>query len=334
MTKGGFTMGLINFVKNQFIEVIEWLDSTTDTIVYKFPDNNKEINMGAQLTVRESQSAIFVNEGQIADIFPPGMYTLTTNNLPVLTALKSWKYGFNSPFKSEIYFVNTKQFTDQKWGTANPIMMRDADFGMIRLRGFGVYSFRVSDPKALMLEIAGTNKIFKTEDIHEQIKKQLVSSLFDAIATSQIAALDLAMRYDEIGEQTAANLNQKLNKIGISMTSLVIENISLPEEVETALDKRTSMGALGNLNNYTQFQTAEAIGNMGKKEGGGNTAFDMGAGLAMSKMMMDALTKTTETPAVAPTSSPISTGKKLFCSNCGKELTLTAKFCSDCGNKV
>ena len=199
-------MGLFNFIKSQFIDVIEWSDTTTDTMVYCFPVQNKEIKMGAQLTVRESQAAIFVNEGQVADVFGPGRYELSTQNMPVLTKLKSWKYGFDSPFKADVYFVNTKQFTDQKWGTSNPIMMRDREFGIIRLRAFGIFSFRVSEPVVFLKEIFGTNQVFDTDSITGQLKRSLISGISDLLGETNIAAIDLARFYEGLRFLRSANV--------------------------------------------------------------------------------------------------------------------------------
>ena len=252
-------MGIMRFIRSQLIEVIEWTDNTSDTMVYRFPVQNNEIKMGAQLTVRESQAAVFVNEGQLADVFTPGRYQLTTENMPVLTKLKSWKYGFNSPFKAEVYFVNTKQFTHQKWGTSNPIMMRDQEFGMIRLRAFGTYAFRAVDPERFLKELFGTRSTFNTEDITGQLRGLIVSGMSDLIAESQIPALDLSMNYDELGAQARVKMSPRFEKYGLECTLIAIENISLPKEVEDVLDKRTSMGIIGDMNRYAQYQSAEAI---------------------------------------------------------------------------
>src|SRR5437588_832672 len=238
-------MGIFDAMKAQFIEVIEWLDDSGNTMMYRFPVRQQEIKNGAQLIVRESQSAVFVYEGQIADVFTPGRYSISGGNTPVLTKLGAWKYGFNSPFKSEVYFANTKQFTDLKWGTMNPVMMRDADFGMVRLRAFGIYSIRVTDPRALIKEVAGTNAHFVTEDIEGQLKRTLVSGFSDALAESKIAALDLASNYEELSKFIRGKLTSDFNTYGLELTKFVIENISLPAEVEAAMDKRTSMGVIG-----------------------------------------------------------------------------------------
>ncbi len=332
----GIFSGIKDMVKGQLIDVIEWSDPTSDTIVHKYDMNGKEIMMGAQLTVRESQVAIFVNEGQLADIFRPGRYELQTSNMPILTALKSWKYGFNSPFKSDVYFVNTKQFLDRKWGTANPVMMRDAEFGMIRLRGFGSYAFRVTDPEALLQECFGTSKIYRVSDIEDQIKRQVVSSLSDAIGESQIPALDLAANYEELGDFAKNNINKRIQQLGVQITSFVIENLSLPEEVEKAMDKRTSMGVVGDLNKYTQYQAAEAMRESANQPGGmAGAGVGMGAGVAMGQMFAQAMGNVTnampQQAAPAPQPQAAAAG---FCPECGNPLTAGAKFCPNCGAKL
>jgi membrane protease subunit (stomatin/prohibitin family) len=249
-------MGILDRLSpsSQFIEVIEWLDDSSNTLLYRFPVRDQEIKNGAQLIVRESQTAVFVHEGQIADVFPPGRYTVDGGNTPILTKLGAWKYGFNSPFKAEVYFLNTKQFTDLKWGTPNPIMMRDSDFGMVRLRAFGIYSIRVADPKSFIKEIAGTNSRFVTEDIEGQLKRTLVGGFSDSLAESKIAALDLASNYDELGKFTRTKLNDEFKTFGLELSKFVIENISLPQEVEAAMDKRTSMGVIGDVGRTHNFR--------------------------------------------------------------------------------
>ena len=234
-----------NFIKRQLLKVIEWTDDTQNTILYRFdvPDRYA-IMRGSQLTVRESQVCIFVVEGKIADVFTPGRYKLDTENLPVLTALYSWKYAFETPYTGEVYFVNTKQFTNQKWGTSNPIMMRDKDFGVIRLRGYGIYSYKVEDAVKLMRELSGTNQQFLTENIADQLRKMILSTVTDVIAESGIAALDLATQYDELSGSTKDRLADKFTEYGFKLIDFYIENLSLPEEVEKTLDTRTSMGVL------------------------------------------------------------------------------------------
>lgn len=322
-------MGLFDILKGQLIDVIEWTDSTNDTMVYKYDMNGKEIMMGAQLTVRESQVAVFVNEGQLADIFQPGRYELSTSNMPVMTALKAWKFGFNSPFKSDVYFINTKQFLDRKWGTTNPVMMRDTEFGMIRLRAFGIYSFRVVNPEAFLKEVFGTSSLFTVEGVEGQIKRTLVSGLSDAIAESHIPALDLAANYDELANYAMQAINPKLTPLGLSLTSFVIENISLPEEVEKTMDKRTSMGVLGDLNKYTQYQAAEAMREAANNPGGmAGMGVGMSAGAAMGQMFAQSMVQQPAQQAPAQQSQGGS-----FCSGCGTQLAPGAKFCPNCGQK-
>lgn len=320
-------MGLFNFIKSQFIEVIEWTDATTDTMVYCFPVQNKEIKMGAQLTVRESQAAVFVNEGQIADVFGPGRYELSTENMPVLTKLKSWKYGFNSPFKAEVYFVNTKQFTDQKWGTSNPIMMRDREFGVIRLRGYGIFSFRVSEPVTFLKEIFGTNRLFGTADIVNQLKASIVSGVSDLLGETNIAAIDLARFYDELSRDSLEKLQPRFDALGLKLVSFYIENISLPEEVEKVIDKRTSMGVIGNMQQYAQYQAAEAIRDAAQNPGGGlaGAGAGLGAGAAIGNMMGEAFKSM---------NNPQTQSSYVVCQECGSKSPADFKFCGGCGKSL
>jgi membrane protease subunit (stomatin/prohibitin family) len=332
-------MGILDRLSpsSQFIEVIEWLDNTGNTLVYRFPVKDQEIKNGAQLIVRESQAAIFVHEGQIADQFPPGRYTIDGGNTPILSKLGAWKYGFNSPFKSEVYFVNTKQFTDLKWGTPNPVMMRDSDFGMVRLRAFGIYSIRVGEPKSLIQEIAGTNAHFVTEDIEGQLKRTLVSGFSDALAESKIAALDLASNYDELSALTRQKLNEEFQSYGLQLTKFLVENISLPQEVEAAMDKRTSMGVIGDVGRYTQFQAADAMRDAAQNpSGGAGTGAGLGAGFAVGSAMAGAMTDAIRQSkeggggAAQPASDA---GAGIPCSNCGSRNPPNAKFCVECGQK-
>ena len=328
----GLFDGIANLVKSQFIDVIEWTDSSNDTMVWKYDMNGKEIMMGAQLTVRESQVAVFVNEGQLADVYQPGRYELSTQNMPIMTKLQAWKFGFNSPFKADVYFINTKQFLDRKWGTTNPVMMRDAEFGMIRLRAFGNYSFKVANPEVFLKEVFGTSALFTTEGVEGQIKRTLVSGLSDAIAESKIPALDLAANYGELGEYAKQAMNPKLAALGLMLCDFVIENISLPEEVEKSMDKRTSMGVLGDLNRYTQYQAAEAMREAANNPGGmAGAGMGMGAGMAMGQMFAGAM-QMNQQPAAQP-QQPVQQAGGGFCSECGSKLAAGAKFCSNCGAK-
>ena len=327
-------MGIFNMIRGQLIDVIEWTNSDRDTMVYKYDMHGKEIMMGAQLTVREGQTAIFVNEGQLADVFQPGRYELQTSNMPIMTALQSWKFGFNSPFKADVYFVNMTQFLDRKWGTANPVMMRDTEFGMIRLRAFGIYSFRVTDPATFLKEVFGTASLYSTDGVEGQIKGTLVSGLSDAIAESKIPALDLAANYDELGNYAMQAINPKLAGLGLQLVSFVIENISLPEEVEKAMDRRTSMGVVGDLNRYTQYQAAEAMREAANNPGGtAGAGVGMGAGMAMGQMFAQAMGQQ-QTAAAQPAAAPAAQQGGKFCTECGTRLPDGAKFCSNCGSKV
>ena len=254
--KGETIMGIWELVKSELIDVIEWLDDSGDILVWRFPDQDHEIKMGAKLTVREGQAAVFVNEGQIADVFKPGLYTLNTQNLPVLTTLRSWKYGFESPFKAEVYFVNTRNFLDLKWGTQNPIMMRDKDFGVVRLRAFGTYGIRVVEPKAFMKEVMGTDGCFTTDEIEGQLRSMLVSELTGMLGKADIAALDLAANYKTMGEKAREGMEKGFQQYGLSLSLFVIENISLPPELEKMLDTKAQMGIVGDMGRFTQFQTA------------------------------------------------------------------------------
>ncbi|MBR7110300.1 MAG: SPFH domain-containing protein [Clostridia bacterium] len=325
-------MGLFSRIKKQTLKVVEWTDNSTDVIVYKFPLSDRYALMkGSQLVVRESQEAIFVNEGKIADVFPAGRYELDTKNLPVLTKLLSWKYAFETPFTGDIYFVNTKQFTGLKWGTQNPVMMRDKDFGMIRLRGYGVYAFRVVEPETFMREVFGTMRSYSTLDIQDYLKKIIVSSLTDAIAESQIPALDLARSYDEIGEFTKKKLGEKFSEYGLRLTNLVVENLSLPEEVEKSMDTRTSMGVMGDkMGTFTQYQTAKAIGDAARNpSGGAGAGMGIGAGFGFGGMMAKTISDSMNT-----VSDKKQEELTVTCTKCGAEVRKNAKFCPECGQKM
>ena len=278
-------MGLFSTLLNEFIDVIEWVDRSQDTLVWKFPRHENAIKMGAKLTVRESQVAVFMNEGRIADVFLPGMYELSTQNIPILTTLMSWKYGFNSPFKADVYFVSMRLFLNQKWGTKNPVMIRDAEFGPVRLRAFGTFNFKVQDAKAFLTEISATNPDFSIEDINEQLRNTVVSRTMDTVAESKIPILDLAANYNELGLLVTQSIQPDFAELGLNLTKLLVENISLPPEVEQALDKRSQMGIIGNLGAYAQFQAANAIEKSAENTIGGNLgAAGMGIGVGAAMM--------------------------------------------------
>ncbi|MEW6361412.1 MAG: SPFH domain-containing protein [Acidobacteriota bacterium] len=326
-------MDIIGKVKeaalNQFIEVIEWLDDTGTTLVYRFPVYQQEIKNGAQLIVRESQAAVFVFEGQVADVFSPGRYTVDGGNTPILSKLGAWKFGFNSPIKAEVYFVNTKQFTDLKWGTSNPLMLRDADFGIVRLRAFGAYSLRVADPAQFIRQIAGTGAKFQTDDIDAQLKRAIVSEFSDALGELKIPALDLASQYKELGDAIRAKINEDFASYGLEVTKFYVENISVPPEVEAALDKRASMGALGDAQRYMQFQAADALRDAAQNEGGGaGLGAGLGAGFAVGNQMANVFGSQANQPASSSAAASVA------CPQCGKPNSPTAKFCAECGGKM
>ena len=298
-------MGLWDKLMGEFIDVIQWIDDSNDTLVYRFERHGNEIKFGAKLTVREGQVAILVNEGQLADTFEPGMYELKTNNLPILSTLQGWKYGFESPFKAEVYFFSTRRFTDLKWGTQNPVMLRDPEFGPIRLRAFGNYTIRIKDTPTFLREIVGTDGRFTTDEITNQLRNMVVSRFANILGQAKIPALDLAGNYDQLGQFLLQRISPEFETVGLELTNLLVENISLPKEVEAVLDKRTSMGIVGNLDQYTQFQAAEALRDAAANPGGGSEALNMGLGLAMAQRMSNALGRSAQQPtAPAPAPQP------------------------------
>lgn len=272
-------MGIFDFLSGEFIDVIHWVDDTRDTMVWRFEREGHEIKYGAKLTVREGQAAVFVHEGQLADVFTPGLYMLETNNMPILTTLNHWDHGFKSPFKSEIYFVNTTRYNNLKWGTKNPVICRDPEFGPVRLRAFGTYSVRVTDPARFLVEIVGTDGEFTMNEISFQIRNIIVQEFSRTIARSGIPVMDMAANTRELGHLVARDIAPQLADYGLTLPELYIENISLPPAVEAIMDKRSSMGVIGDLNEYMQFQAAEALG----QDGAGAAAIQagLGAGLGM-----------------------------------------------------
>lgn len=348
-----------------FLKVIEWADDSSDTLVYKYPlkEDGKEVNHRSKLVVRESQEAIFVHKGQICDIFPAGTYDLKTDIFPILSKLAGWKYGFQTPIRLEIYFVNVKQFTGYKWGTANPIMMRDPEFGMIRVRGYGSYAFRVDDAGTFLKELFGTNSSFETGDVTDWLKTMLVSSLSDAIGESKISALDLAGNTLEFNQIVTAKVQDKFKEIGLKLTNLFIENMSVPNEVEKAIDERSRLGILGDKTDVLmKVAAAEALKDAANNPGTGGdfmgAGMGIGAGVGLGAMFADAF-KSAQQPAqpaqpatkTAGATCPscgasIGAGAKFcpecgekvpaakFCSECGAKVSATAKFCPECGNKL
>jgi len=308
-------MGLFDNIRGQFIDVIEWLDNTNDTIVYRFERHGNEIKQGAKLTVRPGQLAVFVSEGEVADRFEPGMYELYTQNLPILTTLKSWKYGFNSPFKAEVYFFSTRIFANLKWGTSNPILIRDPELGPVRLRAYGTYSIRVSDPRQFLQEVVGTDGLFQVDEISAYLRDIIVPSASSWLAGSGIPLLDVAAQYRQLGDRVRDGIQNELKALGLELSKLLIENVSMPAEVEEALDKRASMGLLGDMQQYTQYQAANAIENSAKNPGGGNPAMELGVGVAMGQQMMNAMQGQSQ-----PSTPPPLNQNQWYMADSGKQL--------------
>ena len=345
------------FLKKQLLEIIEWTDNSKDTLVYRFPlEKREEIMNSSTLVVRPSQTAVFVHKGQIADIFAPGTYKLATENIPFLTKLLSLPTGFNSPIKAELYFINTKQFPGLKWGTQNPIMLRDPEFGNIRVRGFGTYSFKIVDVRKFMEEVFGTNGLYKVADIEAYNKPLIIQGITDCLGEGNVSALDLAANYKEFAEKIKEQTNPEFLKFGMKLSSVIIENLSLPEEVEKALDERTRLGLMEDkLDTYTRLKAADALTDAAKNEGGGSFAgigVGLGVGTTLGHLFTDNLSSKPENKITTNTKTCTKCGAKVdgkakfcsecgeklpaktFCPNCGAEIKKAAKFCSECGNKL
>lgn len=290
----------MDYLKGQFLEIIQWTDDSRDTLSWRFPDDDKEIKRDAQLIVRESQVAQFVYLGQFGDTFGPGKHSLTTDNIPILSTLQGWKYGFESPFKADVYFVNTRLFTGNKWGTSNPVMLRDPDFGIVRVRAFGTFDFRVCDPKLFLKEVAGSDHHFRLDEFAETMRSRIVSVFTDALANARVPVLDLATRYGELGEALLPLINPAMQgRYGIEITGFILENASVPPEVEQAIDKRSSMSAVGNLNDYVKFQMAQGLAQGGGGPAGAAAEIAMGFGMAQSMMAQGAFAMNPVGPAAA-----------------------------------
>lgn len=327
-----------------FLKLIEWKDDSKDTIVYRCPLNGKDINQKSKLTVRESQMAIFVHKGQIADVFGPGLYSLNTEIFPILSKLAGWKYAFQTPITVDVYFVNTKQFTNVKWGTANPIMMRDPEFGSIRVRGYGAFAFKVDDPGVFLKELFGTNSSFKTSDITDFLKTVLLSGFTDALGESKISALDLAGNTMEFNEIVKAKIQQKFREMGLMLTNLFIENMSVPAEVEKALDERSKLGILGDKTDVMmKIAAAEAMKDAAKNPGMGGAfmgaGVGIGAGAGMGQMMAEAFRPSQPQAAQTGTAAGVAAGAAAgaagrACPKCGAAVGAKSKFCPECGEKL
>lgn len=311
---------------------IEWTDDSSDLLVYKYPVSKNQINRGSALTVRESQVAIFVDKGRLADVFLPGYYKLDTDNLPILTKLLSWKYGFETPFKSDIFFVNTKQFTNQKWGTVNPIIVRDKDYGVVRIRGFGNYSFKVDDAYVFMKNLSGTNSSYKSSEITDYLRSIVLSGISDAIGESKISVLDMAGNLQDFSKTVEVKVGEEFKEIGLKLTNFVFENFSLPEELEKALDKNTSLGMLrGNIDVYTQVETLEAMKEAAKNPGNAGSTMGAGLGLGMGMGVGNIFANNMQNMAQMQKNQ---TSKNKVCPNCNATIGARAKFCPECGQRL
>jgi membrane protease subunit (stomatin/prohibitin family) len=323
-------MGLRDFIRKQFVDVIQWTEAGEGVLAYRYPMQDAEIQYGAQLTVRESQMALFVNEGKAADAFKPGLYKLETRNLPVLTSLQNWDKAFQSPFKSDVYFFSTRLQTNQKWGTPNPITIRDKDFGMIRLRGFGLYSYHMGNPLLFHQKVSGTVDIYTVEDLDGHLRNTVVARVSDAFAQSKIPFLDMASNLNDLSRALTDQLAPVFTDLGLQLDSFVVENLSLPEELQQKLDERIGMNIVGNLRDYTQFQVGQSMPIAAANQGGAAGAgAGLGAGIAMGKTMADSLNPRTAPPAAAPNGAGMAAQK--FCTSCGTAIPRAAKFCSECG---
>ena len=294
-------MGLMDFIKGELLEIIEWTDDSRDTLSWRFPDEDKAIKRGAQLIVRESQVAQFVYLGEFGDTFGPGQHRLVTDNIPVLTRLKSWPFGFESPFKADVYFVVTRLFTGNKWGTSNPVMLRDNDFGVVRVRAFGTYDFKIVDAKTFLREVAGSDHNFRLDEFSDTMRSRIVSIFTDAIASAKVPVLDVASRYTELGDALLPLINPAVqSKYGLELTSFIVENVSVPPEVEQAVDKRSSMAVVGNLNDFVKYQMGKGL-ESGSGGGPAGTAAELAVGFGLAQQMMrDGFAGGNATPTVGP----------------------------------
>lgn len=327
----------MGFFSKQFIDVIQWTESGEGVLSFRYPMEDMEIQNGGKLTVRESQLALFVNEGQIADVFRPGLYTLNTRTLPLLTDLMNWDKAFESPFKSDVYFFSTRLHTDQKWGTATPITIRDKEFGAVRARAYGIYSYQIDDARQFYKKVSGTLPIYRVADLEGQLRNTIVGRMTDVFGNSSVAFLDLAANQTRLGTLMLETLRPVFADLGLSLHSFTVESVSLPDELQKTLDQRISMNMLGDMARYTQFQVAQSVPIAAANEAGGGIASGMGlgAGIGFGQQIADAI-RPSEPASVPPTSGgsngggAAASGSK-FCVECGKSVPRSAKFCPECG---
>ncbi|HLN01248.1 MAG TPA: SPFH domain-containing protein [Bryobacteraceae bacterium] len=333
-------MSIRSFLSKQFIDVLQWTESEDGVLAYRYPMQDMEIQNGGKLTVRDSQMAAFVNLGRIADIFGPGLYTLNTQNLPLLTDLMNWDKKFESPFKSDVYFFSTRLQVNQHWGTPNPVTIRDKEFGAVRLRGFGIYSYHITDPRTFYVKVSGTRDVYGVADLEGQLRNTIIGRMSDTFAESNVPFLDMAANQIELGQKIAESLKPVFTDLGLTLDSFVVENLSLPDELQKRLDERIGMNMVGDMGRYTQFQVAQSMPIAAGNEGGGAAGIGvgLGAGLTMAQSMMNAVkpgpggapgAPAASAPGpVAPSGSEAATK---FCLNCGKPIPRAAKFCPECG---
>lgn len=320
-------MSFQKFLEKQFIDIIQWNEPEQGVLAFRYPILDMEIQNGAQLTVRESQMAAFVNEGRIADVFSPGLYTLNTRNLPLLTDLMNWSKEFKSPFKSDVYFFSTRLQIDQRWGTSTPITIREKEFGAARLRAYGIYSYRITDPRAFFKNVSGTRQMYRVEDLEGQLRETIVARLTDVIAPSGLAFLDMAANQGALAEKVAEQVKPALGALGLSLNSFVIENLSLADELQKVLDQRIGVNMAGDLGRFTQFEVAESLNTAASNPGdAAGTGVELGAGVAMAQTLLN----TMKVQAPAPAAPALTEGTR-YCSECGKVISRSAKFCPECG---
>jgi len=334
----------MSFLSKQFIDVIQWTEPEDGILGYRYPMEDMEIQNGGKLTVRDSQMAVFVNEGRVADVFAPGLYTLNTNTLPILTYLMNWDKAFKSPFKSDVYYFSTRLQTNQRWGTATPITIRDKEFGAIRMRGYGIYAYKIADAKLFYEKVSGTRDIYKVPDLEGQLRNTIVARMTDSFAQSSVPFLDMAANQAALGQKIVETVKPSFGELGLSLENFVVENISLPDELQKMLDQRISMNMLGDMNKYTQFQVAQSLPIAAANEGGGGIAgvgVGLGAGLTMAQSVMNAMKPGEQPPPTAPSVGPVApvapagpaapVSETKFCTNCGNKIARAAKFCPECG---